>query len=248
MTPDQRLARALAAAAGRRLVRLRAERAGEPVAALRDAGDRRGHEFLVAALAAARPRDVVLSEEGEDDRRRLDAARLWIVDPLDGTREYGLPPRRDWAVHIALWEAGALRAAAVALPARRAVYAAGARLPARSTPRRPWRLAVSRTRAPEFLPAVAAAVHARLVPMGSAGAKAMAVLTGHADAYVHAGSMRDWDAAAPAGVAAAAGLHVSRLDGSPVRFNTAAAVVDQLLVCPPALAPALLRALAPFAG
>lgn len=244
MTPDQRLSIALAAAAGRRLVRLRRDRAGEPVADLRAAGDRTGHEFLVDALARARPRDVVLSEEGLDDPRRLDAPRLWIVDPLDGTREFGMPPRRDWAVHVALWESGALAAAAVALPARGQVYAAGALLPGRGTPARPWRIVVSQSRPLPFVPPLAGRLRARLLLMGSAGAKAMAVLAGHADAYVHAGPMRDWDAAAPAGVAAAAGLHVSRFDGTPPRFNTAAAVVDQLLVCPAAIAPALLRALA----
>ena len=122
---DHALARDLAAEAGRRLLELRA-RGGEPDL-LRKAGDRLSHEFLTAALADRRPGDVVLSEEGADDPARLTASRVWIVDPLDGTREFGDPGRTDWAVHVALWErtgsagsggSGDLTAGAVALPAQ----------------------------------------------------------------------------------------------------------------------------------
>jgi len=99
---DHVLARDLAAEAGRRLVELRT-RGGDPDV-LRKAGDRLSHEFLTAALADRRPGDVVLSEEGADNPVRLGARRVWIVDPLDGTREFGEPGRTDWAVHVALWE------------------------------------------------------------------------------------------------------------------------------------------------
>ena len=244
MTEDQRLAADLAAEAGQRLVELRGRMAAEAAHDVRDAGDQSSHEYLVAELARRRPDDAVLSEEGEDDPARLDAERLWIVDPLDGTREYGEPGRSDWAVHVALWEGGQLTAAAVALPAERVTYAVGGDLPRRQAPNRPLRMVVSRSRAPEFVHDLALRIGAVTVPHGSAGGKAMAVVRGDADVYVHAGSMREWDAAAPAGVAEAAGLHVSRFDGSPLEFNTRAAITDQLLVCHRTVAAEVMAAIA----
>jgi 3'(2'), 5'-bisphosphate nucleotidase len=185
----------------------------------------------------------VLSEEAEDDQVRLQADRVWIIDPLDGTREYGEPPRDDWAVHVALWERGqGLTTGAVALPAQGVTLATGAQLPARGpAPSRP-RLVVSRTRAPEFVTAVAERLGGELVPMGSAGAKAMAIVQGRADVYVHAGAMHEWDTAAPAIVAAAAGLHVCRFDGSALEFNTADALTTELVICLPELADRVLEA------
>lgn len=244
MTDDQRLAAELATEAGRRLVGLRGRMAGEAAHEVRDAGDASSHEFLVARLADARPDDAVLSEEGRDDPARLDARRLWIVDPLDGTREYGEPGRIDWAVHVALWERGSLVAAAVALPAEEVTFSAGGELPERAEPQRPLRMVVSRSRPPLFVDEVARRIGAVTLPHGSAGGKAMAVVRGDADIYLHAGAMREWDSAAPAGVAAAAGLHVSRFDGSPLQFNTPRAITDQLLICPPSVAEEVMAAIA----
>src|SRR5688572_16247590 len=115
---DHELARALADAAGEVLLGLR-ERTGTDGDAgqLRADGDRQSHLFLMEQLAEARPDDAVLSEEGKDDPVRLEADRVWIIDPLDGTREFGEVPRDDWAVHVALWERGELVAGAVARPA-----------------------------------------------------------------------------------------------------------------------------------
>ncbi len=215
-TGDHQLARELAAAAGERLLELRAS-GGEPDE-LRKAGDRLSHEFLVAELARLRPADAVLSEEGRDDPARLTADRVWIVDPLDGTREFGEPPRADWAVHVALWErersGRRLTAGAVALPARDVVLSTAEPTRAAGPPASPLRLLVSRSRPPEFVTRLAAALGATLVPLGSAGAKAAAVILGEADAYVHSGGQYEWDSAAPVAVARAAGLHTSRIDGS----------------------------------
>ncbi len=248
---DDELAAMLASEAGRRLLALRAE--GGDARALRDAGDRLSHEFLTRELARLRPGDAVLSEEGADDLARLSAERVWIVDPLDGTREYGEPGRTDWAVHVALWADGGLTAGAVALPAQDTVLSTA------NTPRRhppgadeaplggsgmPLRLLVSRSRPPEFVTDLAASLDAVLVPMGSAGAKAAAVIEGHADAYVHSGGQFEWDSAAPVAVARAAGLHASRIDGSDLRYNQANPSVPDILICPIGLAATLLGAIA----
>jgi 3'(2'), 5'-bisphosphate nucleotidase len=205
---------------------------------LRAAGDQHSHEFLVAELERLRPDDAVLSEEGADDRSRLDADRVWIVDPLDGTREFGEDARTDWAVHVALWERtesgnglGGLTAAAVALPARRMTLSTDGHFPSLPPTSQPARIAVSRSRRPEFIDALADDIQAVAVPIGSAGMKAMSILLGEADAYVHRGRMKEWDSAAPAAVAAAAGLHVSRLDGSWLQFNTADRLTLDLLIC-----------------
>ena len=205
--------------------------------------DRRSHDFIVEALAAARPGDAVLSEEGEDDvAARLGARRVWIVDPLDGTREYGEPGRHDWAVHIALWEDGELVAGAVALPADGRVLSTAEPPPPRPCDPRRIRIVVSRSRPPDFVASLVAAFGggAEVVAMGSAGAKAAAVITGAADVYVHAGGQYEWDSAAPVAVARAGGLHCSRLDGSPLRYNQADPYLPDLVICRTDLSPIVL--------
>jgi len=239
---DDQLASQLAEQAGRRLLALRA-RGGEP-SALRDAGDRLSHEFLTAELAIARPGDAVLSEEGADDPARLSARRVWIIDPLDGTREFGEAGRTDWAVHVALWQDGQLAAGAVALPAQGRVLST-ARPQAGNNAPRPGRLrlVVSRSRPPEFVRLLADELGADLLPMGSAGAKAAAVISAEADAYVHSGGQYEWDSAAPVAVARAAGLHASRIDGSELRYNQPDPSVPDILICPIELAAPLLKAI-----
>jgi 3'(2'), 5'-bisphosphate nucleotidase len=247
------LAGELATRAGELLLALRDELGFDDPAELRRQGDRRSHEFLAAALGQARPDDIVLSEEGADDRARLDAERVWIVDPLDGTNEYGEEGRSDWAVHVALWErrtsaAMQLAAGAVALPALGRTLVTGDPPPTRPAPDRPVRLAVSRSRRPAWFDDIAAATGAVDVPLGSAGMKAMSVVLGDTDGYVHSGRMKEWDSAAPAAVAASFGLHVSRLDGSPLQFNTPERLTLDLLICHPAVAEPLLAAVAGLAG
>jgi len=240
---DDRLAAELAAEAGRRLLELRAG-SGEPDA-LRHAGDRGSHEFLTAELARRRPGDAVLSEEGDDDPGRLAASRVWIVDPLDGTREFGEPGRTDWAVHVALWERGELTAGAVALPAQGKVLST-AEPGAASSPTPPsgtLRLVVSRSRPPDFVKRLADKTGAVLVPLGSAGAKAAAVICGSAQGYVHSGGQWEWDSAAPVAVARAAKLHASRIDGSKLSYNQAVPSVPDILICQAALAGMLLEAI-----
>jgi 3'(2'), 5'-bisphosphate nucleotidase len=244
---DHRLAAELATEAGRLLVQCRAEmwaRGASPWHVM-DVGDQVGHRYLVEALAEARPNDAVLSEEGSDDPRRPTATRVWIVDPLDGTNEFGERQRADWAVHVALWQEGQLVAGAVALPAVDITYATDPPPPppppsGRSRPR----LITSRTRNPYSAVIVANALDADAVRLGSAGAKAMAVVRGDADIYVHDGGMYQWDSAAPVAVAAAAGLHTSRIDGSPMVYNRREAWLPDMLVCRPELADAVLGALA----
>lgn len=209
---------------------------------LRAEADWRSHHLIAAALARERPADAVLSEEGEDDHGRLAANRLWIVDPLDGTREFGEMAMSDWAVHIAVWAAGRLTTGVVALPARGHLFSAASPPHPSARPRPQLRMVVSRTRAPALAAAVAGVLGAEIEPMGSAGAKAMAVVRGDADIYLHVGNMHDWDVAAPAAVAAAAGLHVSRLDGSPIVYNLAEPVVPDLLVCRPELTERVIEA------
>jgi 3'(2'), 5'-bisphosphate nucleotidase len=240
---DDRLAADLAAEAGRRLLALRA-RGGNPDALRREA-DRRSHEFLAAELARQRPGDGILSEEGTDSPGRLSARRVWIVDPLDGTREFGEPGRTDWAVHVALWEDGELTAGAVALPAQDKVLTTAEPRPG-PEPRSQsitLRLVVSRSRPPEFTTALADKTGAVLLPLGSAGAKAAAVICGDAEAYVHGGGQYEWDSAAPVAVARAAGLHASRIDGSKLRYNQDPPSLPDILICQAALADMLLEAI-----
>src|ERR1700733_2801044 len=238
---DHVLARDLAEAAGQRLLELRAE-GGDPDA-LRKAGDRLSHEFLIAELALRRPGDHVLSEEAADDPARLAADRVWIVDPLDGTREFGEEGRTDWAVHVALWERGALTAGAVALPAQGEVLSTANPPPLPPAAGDPLRIVVSRSRPPAFATAVTEAIGAHTVQLGSAGAKIAAVISGEADAYLHGGGFYEWDTAAPVAVARAAGLHASRVDGAELRYNQADLLVPDILVCHPALAERLLEAI-----
>jgi 3'(2'), 5'-bisphosphate nucleotidase len=243
---DHRLAAAIATDAGRLLLDLRARlTSGEldPTEA-RAEGDRRSHELITAALAAARPGDAVLSEEGRLDPARLDAERVWIVDPLDGTREFGEPPRSDWAVHVALVVGGTPVVGAVALPALDVTLATDPPPPAPPPLDGPPRVVVSRTRPPAAALTLAQALDGELVEMGSAGAKAMAVLRGEVDVYAHSGGQYEWDSAAPVAVAVAAGLHASRIDGSPLRYNNADPYLPDLLICRQELAQRSLAALA----
>jgi len=260
---DQQLAEQLAVEAGRLLVGLRTS--GPSGKELGRLGDERSDELLLRRLAELRPDDAVLSEETEDDPRRLDADRVWIVDPVDGTREYGLGDRPDWAVHVALWERGAapersgLTAAAVALPALGVVLGTGGDtrhdepaghgavtggglLPPRDSDRP--RIVLSASRPPPFADAVAAAVGGDGVPLGSAGAKTAAVVRGEADAYIHAGGQYQWDSAAPAGVALARGFTAVRVDGSPLEYNVAGTYLPDIVVCRSELADAVLEAIA----
>jgi 3'(2'), 5'-bisphosphate nucleotidase len=234
---DHALARAVAAETGELLVALRAERVDQVWPdRLRAEGDRRAHLCILELLTDARPEDAVLSEEGYDDRTRVGSDRVWVVDPLDGTREFGERGRTDWAVHIALVEGGHVTAGAVALPAQDVVFATDVPPVVPPTGERRLRVVTSRSRLPHLSYSVAEALDADLVPMGSAGAKAMAVVRGDVDVYAHAGGMYEWDSAAPVAVAAAAGLHVSRIDGSPLRYNRADPWLPDLLICRPELA------------
>lgn len=198
---------------------------------IRRRADLLSHEVIAAELAKAYPEDPVLSEESADSSERLDSRRVWIVDPLDGTREFGEPDRSDWAVHVALVVDRTPAAGAVALPVRGLTLAT---MPAWKLPpvrhRKP-RMVVSRTRPPRMALEVAEKMGATLVEMGSAGAKAMSVLLGDSEIYLHAGGQYEWDSAAPAAVSAASGLHVSRIDGSPLMYNSESAWLPDLLIC-----------------
>jgi 3'(2'), 5'-bisphosphate nucleotidase len=231
---DHSLAAWLAIEAGKRLLDVRA--GGLEGRELKDAGDLASHELLMELLATHRPGDAVLSEEGKDDAVRLSASRVWIVDPLDGTREFSEPPRDDWAVHVALWESGELVAGAVAQPALGETFHTGEPPLVPDVAADRPRIAVSRTRPPAFVEELAGEIGADLVPMGSAGVKVMSVVRGMTDAYVHAGGQYEWDSAAPVAVARAAGLHTSRADGKPLEYNRPDPLLPDLLVCQPALA------------
>lgn len=242
---DHEVARDLATEAGQQLLKLRAKHGFDEPEVLRTLGDRTSHEFLFSALGRLRPSDPVLSEEGADNEARLESQRVWIIDPLDGTREFSESGRTDWAVHVALWENGELTAGAVALPAQ------GSTL---STVDPPWlpeerpagqrlRITASRTRSPEFVQRMSTQLGAEVVPMGSAGAKICAVLLGIADIYVHAGGQYEWDSAAPVAVAREAGLHASRIDGSRLTYNGEEPWLPDILVCRPELSGMLLASI-----
>ncbi len=246
---DVAVARAVADAAGAALVALRAEAPDAPD--LRARGDREAQAVIADMLARLRPDDAVLSEEAADDSARLSAERVWIVDPLDGTREYG-EGRHDWAVHVALWGAGDLVAAAVALPGRDLTLTTDAprgtdtsALPAAAPNSGRPRFAVSRSRATETVLRLAEALDGELVPLGSAGYKTSAVVLGEVDAYVHTGGQYEWDSAAPVAVARAAGLQTSRVDGSPLVYNRPDPLLPDLVVCRPELAAVILAQLNP---
>ena len=232
----------LATAAGELLLGLR-EEPGLAGSAQGDRGDAAANRLLLDLLAAAHPEDAVLSEEAVDSAVRLGVDRVWVIDPLDGTREVS-EGRDDWAVHVALAVGGVLAAGAVALPARRLVLATGGVVPGPAVwpplAGRAPRIVVSRSRPPPLAQRIAEAIGAELVPLGSAGAKAMAVVLGEADVYAHAGGMYEWDHAAPAAVAAAAGLWASRLDGGSLRYNRPDPWSPDLLICRPELVDAVL--------
>ena len=261
---DAALAAQLAAEAGELLLALRAELGYHDSYDLGDAGDQRSNALILDRLRRERPKDAVLSEEAVDDRSRLRADRVWIVDPVDGTWEFSRPGRQDWAVHIALWQRdgaggagpsstafpatlgtsgphGRLTDAAVALPARGEVYRTDT--VTAPPPRRvgPIRVTASSHRPPPVLWRLREQLDIEVVRIGSAGAKAMAVVRGDVDAYLHAGGQWEWDSAAPAGVALAAGLHASRLDGAPLVYNRRDPYLPDLLMCRDELAGVLLQ-------
>ena len=227
---DHEVAARLATDAGRLLLAVRDELAGATEAERKAAGDKRSHDYLMDALARERPDDAVLSEEGADNPIRLRSERVWIVDPLDGTREFSELGRKDWAVHVALWQSGDLVAGAVALPAQGVTLATPDPAPPPDATEAP-RIVVSRTRPPAIALEVRDHLNGTLVEMGSAGAKVAAVVQGLADVYVHAGGQYEWDSAAPVAVARAAGLHTSRIDGSPLRYNRPDPLLPDLVVC-----------------
>jgi 3'(2'), 5'-bisphosphate nucleotidase len=260
---DSAFARWLADRAGKLLLQVRDEIGYADGKALKTAGDRAAHDLLRAELARWRPADAVLSEEDDHSRlawqdgehtivrpERLGAGRVWIIDPLDGTREFS-EGRTDWAVHVALWTADSsspshLAAGAVAMPSQHRTIAtdhppAYPPMPLHDDGR--IRIAASRTRPPAFVTALAEDINAELVPMGSAGVKIAAVVNGEADAYIHAGGQYEWDSAAPVAVALATGLHASRIDGSALKYNEADPKLPDLVVCRKDLAPRLLAAL-----
>jgi 3'(2'), 5'-bisphosphate nucleotidase len=234
---DHEVAGDCARRAGALLVDLRARGASK------DDGDREANDLILDLLAQARPDDAVLSEESKDSGPRLGRERVWIVDPLDGTREFGESGRTDWAVHVALVIGGVPAACAVALPAQGELFVTPV---VTLAPRAdgPIRLLVSRTRPPELAHYLAEVLDAELIPLGSAGAKTMAVVQGIADVYAHSGGQYEWDSAAPVGVAAAAGCHCSRLDGAPLVYNRPDPYLPDLLVCRPDLATRVLEAVA----
>jgi 3'(2'), 5'-bisphosphate nucleotidase len=242
---DAQLATRLATEAGRLLVRAREELFAQGASTwdVKDAGDELAQAFLAKEFATHRPDDAVLSEEGREDPRRFGADRVWIIDPLDGTREYSEPGRIDWAVHIALWTVDRFAAAAVSLPALERTFSTIDPAPIPPFTRERPRLVTSRSRAPYAAVLVAEGLDCDAVRLGSAGAKAMSVVMGETDIYVHDGGMYQWDSAAPAGVALASGFHVSRLDGSPIVYNDRDPWLPDFIVCRPELAEPVLRAL-----
>lgn len=256
---DHELARDVARSAGELLLAVRKDLTASGAAQdeVKDEGDRRAHEHIAGRLAAERPADVILSEEGVDNAARLTAPRVWIVDPLDGTREFS-EARADWAVHVALWErgdpqsgvpqsgvpgSGVLTAGAVALPGAGRTLSTASVPPGPGDLRQPPRMVVSRTRPAQEASRLATILDLELVAMGSAGAKAMAVVEGAAELYVHSGGQYEWDSAAPVAVAAAAGFHVSRLDGSDLVYNREDPYLPDLLICHPQLTAVVLESL-----
>lgn len=267
LAADQHLAETLAVEAGELLLQMRdSEKAGGR--ALGDIGDRRSNEFLLARLAEERPGDAVLSEESPDVSARESADRVWIIDPVDGTREYSMRGHNDWAVHVALWlrdgtpERSRLDVSAVSLPGIGLVIgtggartfagdtvplepgeAAGGLLDPQDDVARP-RIVASGSRPPRFLAGVVSALGGTQLAVGSAGAKAMCVVRGEADAYIHAGGQFQWDSAAPAGVAMAHGFAACRIDGTPLEYNVADTYLPDLIICRPELREQIVEAIA----
>jgi 3'(2'), 5'-bisphosphate nucleotidase len=245
---DAALAADLAEQAGQLLLAVRHRVGFEHPWLLGDAGDTQANSLLLRRLRAERPGDAVLSEEAYDDLARLRADRVWIVDPLDGTREFSVPGRDDWAVHVALWQrhagGGAITDAAVALPAMGELYRSDTVTAPAAPPSGPIRITASSSRPPAVLYHLARRLDVEFVRIGSAGAKAMSVIRGDTDAYVHAGGQWEWDSAAPAGVILAAGMHASRLDGSELVYNRPDPYLPDFLMCRSELADLLLAAIA----
>ena len=244
---DSRFAAELARGAGDVLRKLQSGISAAEVgtSAAKARGDQASQRYLSGRLAAERPDDAVLSEEAPDSTARLNSTRVWIIDPLDGTREFS-EGRDDWAVHVALWESGRLTAGAVALPGLGLVIDTESEPPKLHHPER-IRLAVSRSRPPELVEFIADRLGAELVPMGSAGFKACAVVRGEVDAYVHAGGQFEWDSAAPVAVARHARLFASRIDGTELAYNQPNPYLPDLVVCLPDLAALLLATIDDFA-
>ena len=245
---DAALAAEAARDAGELLLAVREEIGFYDPYDLGDAGDKRANTLILDRLQSDRPDDAVLSEEAVDDLSRVHADRVWIVDPVDGTREFSSPGRDDWAVHIALWQRnggpnGAITDASVALPARGEVYRSDTVTPPPPRQGGPIRVTASASRPPAVLWRMRDSLDIQVVRIGSAGAKAMAVVRGDVDAYIHAGGQWEWDSAAPAGVVLAAGLHASRLDGSPLVYNRRDPYLPDLLMCRAELADVLLGAI-----
>ena len=243
---DAEFAARLAVEAGQILVELREDlfARGASHWEVKDAGDAAAQEYLAAQLHQHRPDDAVLSEEeGQTDRRRFGADRVWIIDPLDGTREYAERGRHDWAVHIALWEDDQFGAAAVSLPAISALFCTEPASPLPPVDRERPLLVTSRSRAPYAAILVADGLGCDATRLGSAGAKAMSVVMGQTDIYVHDGGMYQWDSAAPAAVAQAAGFHASRIDGSPLVYNDRDPWLPDFMICRPELAEPVLDAI-----
>ena len=240
---DAELAAQLAQAAGRILLEVRGSGLVEGKA-LGKAGDQTANQFLIHALAQQRPDDGLLSEESKDTEERLGKDRVWIIDPVDGTREYG-EERSDWAVHVGLAVDGVATVGAVALPGLDGGTVLRSDVPQLLPPMAGVpRMLVSRTRPAAEAVAVAEQLRAELVPMGSAGAKAMAVVRGEAEIYLHSGGQYEWDNCAPVAVAEAHGLHCSRIDGSPLRYNRADTYLPDLLICRPEWTERVFEALA----
>ena len=245
---DAELAAELAEEAGRLLLAVREQVGHDFPYELGDAGDVAANALLLRRLRAERPNDAVLSEEAHDDLKRLQADRVWIIDPLDGTWEYSLPYREDWAVHVALWQRtsgteGTITDAAVSLPALGEVHRSDTVKTPPLSSSGPIRITASASRPPAVLWRLRDRLDIEFVRIGSAGAKAMAVVRGDVDAYIHAGGQWEWDSAAPAGVLQAAGLHATRIDGSPLRYNQRDPYLPDLLMCRPEIADLLLDAM-----
>ena len=228
MMTDGELAAHLATIAGKLLLQVR-DCGVTTGKALGNSGDQTANQYLIHAISEARPDDGLLSEESKDTDARLTKSRVWIIDPVDGTREYG-EGRTDWAVHVGLVVGGVATIGAVALPALGLTLRSDQPLPLSPMPDIP-RMVVSRSRPAAEALAVAEAIGADLIPMGSAGAKAMAVVRGEAEIYLHTGGQYEWDSCAPVAVAAAYGLHCSRADGSPLIYNQADTYMPDLLIC-----------------
>lgn len=240
---DLELARHLAERTGEILLAVRSDVGYGDYWDLQDAGDQAAQDFLDRELNRWRPDDAILSEEAPDDLARLSAERVWIIDPVDGTSAFARRGSTEWAVHIALWEAGELVAGVVSRPATGEVFdSESARLQPLHHPDQ-LRITCSRSRATNFVKQVCAEVGATVVDMSSAGIKTLAVVTGEVDAYLHTGGQYQWDNAAPVAVALGAGLIATRVDGSPIVYNERSRSIDDLLICRPEVEDDLRRAI-----